>query len=330
MSYVHLSAIERGQIQALLEEGKSVTHIGRTLGRNPSTISRERRRSGRGRTYDAKKAHQRYQQRRVSCRPGRKLEHRVLWQYVIEKLRQYWSPQQVAGRVRLDYPEDLRMRISHETVYRALYSDERLRPFVACLRQHRPKRRKRGQGKTLRCCIPHRTSIRDRPPEVQKRVRFGDWEADLVLGKNQQGAVVSLVARKSMMLLARKVQSKQSEEVVAAVIHALEDLPASWARTVTFDNGSEFYHHQRITHELGVATYFADPYAAYQRGVNENTNGLLRQYLPKGTSFENLTQPQLQAIVEELNNRPRKTLDYRTPYEVFRASRPPAPVALSP
>jgi len=330
MSYVHLSAFERGQIQALLEEGKSVTYIACALGRNPSTISREKRRNGTRSTYDARKAQQRYRQRRASCRPSRKLEHRPLWQYVMERLPLYWSPQQVAGRLPLDYPHDPSMRISHETLYRSLYSDERLSPLVACLRQRRPKRRKRGQGKTLRCSIPNRTSIHERPQEVQQRARFGDWEADLVLGKNQQGAVVSLVARKSLMLLARKVESKHSEEVVAAVIDALENLPASWARTVTFDNGTEFYHHQRITHELGIATYFADPYAAYQRGANENTNGLLRQYLPKGSSFENLTQPQIQAIVEELNNRPRKTLEYRTPYEIFRSRRPPAPVALSP
>jgi transposase, IS30 family len=307
-----------------------VTHIGRALGRSPATISREERRNSTGRTYDARKAQQRYQQRRANCRPARKLEYLPLWQYLIEKLPLFWSPQQVAGRLRRDYPDDPRMRISHETVYRALYRDERLKPWVAYLRQHRPKRRKRGQGKTLRCVIPHRTSIHNRPPEVQHRTRLGDWEADLVLGKNQQGAVVSLVARNSLMLLARKVQSKQSEVVVAAIINALEDLPAFWAKTITFDNGSEFYHHQRITDELGIATYFADPYAAYQRGVNENTNGLLRQYLPKGARFDTLTQSQLQAIVEELNNRPRKTLGYRTPYEVFHAGRLPDPVALSP
>ena len=330
MSYQHLTAFERGQIQALLEEGKSMAHIGRVLGRSPCTITRERKRNGTSQTYEACQAQHRYAQRRVHCRPGHKLEHRRLWQYVVEKLSLCWSPQQIAGRLPLEYPDDPAMRISHETLYGALYRDERLKPWVACLRQHRPKRRKRGQGKSARCCIPYRVSIHERPVEVDQRTRWGDWEADLVLGQNQRGAVLSIVARKSKLLLARKLRSKQSDEVITAVIHALEDFPASWARSVTFDNGSEFYHHHRITDELGVATYFADAYAAYQRGVNENTNGLLRQYLPKQTSFEDLTQAQLQAIVDELNNRPRKTLDYRTPYEVFRASRPPGPVALSP
>ena len=330
MSYTHLTAFERGQVQALLQEGKGVRAISRVLKRAPSCISRELRRNRVGGVYSAERAQQRYRARRRECRPGRKLDHRPLWTYVVQTLALCWSPEQVAGRLRLDHPNDPKMRISHEALYKALYTDERLAPMVSYLRQSRPKRRKRGQGKTQRCLIPHRTSIHERPLEVQERSRFGDWEGDLLLGKSQQGAVVSLVARNSLMLLARKVQTKQSEEVITAVVAALEDLPASWARTITFDNGTEFYHHQRITDELGMTIFFADPYAAYQRGVNENTNGLLRQYLPKGISFENLSQRQLDTIVHELNHRPRRTLGYRTPHEVFEANRKNAPVALSP
>lgn len=328
MSYTHLSACERGQIQALLEEGKSVSHIARVLGRSVSTVCRERNRHTIKEIYNAEKAQRRYHERRADCRPCRKLEYLSLWDYVMKSISRYWSPQQIAGRLPIDYPDDPRMRISHETLYKALYTDERLRALIVFLRQGRPKRRKRGQGRTGRGLIPGRVSIHQRPAEVQARSRFGDWEGDLVLGKNQQGAVISLVARKSLMLLGRKVPSKQSDEVIAAVIGALEDLPASWAKTITFDNGTEFYHHQRITTQLGVATYFADPYAAYQRGVNENTNGLLRQYLPKGTSFEYLTQRQLDDIINEINNRPRKTLGYRTPYEVFQLDRQQTAVAL--
>jgi len=142
-----------------------------------------------------------------------------------------------------------------------------------------------------------------------------------VLGRNQQGAVITLVGRKSRLLIARKVPSKHSDGVITAIIAALEELPVTWARTITFDNGTEFYQHQRITDELGIKTYFADPYAAYQRGTNENTNGLLRQYLPKGTSFEKLSQRQLDIIVEEINNRPRRNLGYRTPCEIFNSDR---------
>ena len=330
MSYCHLTPCDRGQIQALRQEGKSVRAIARSLKRHPSSISRELGRNSLHGTYEAHQAQARYVARRKECRRGRKLDHRPLWDYVIKKLPLAWSPEQVAGRLPLDYPGDRRMRISHETLYRALYTDERLAPCIVHLRQARPKRRKRGQGKTARCLIPHRVSIHERPPEVEARSRFGDWEGDLLLGKNQLGAILSLVGRKSLMLLARKVPSKQTEPVIAAVIAALEDLPASWAKTITFDNGSEFYRHQQITQELGIHTYFADPYAAYQRGTNENTNGLLRQYLPKGLSFEHLTQGQLDFIVQELNNRPRKTLGYQTPYEVFQAHTKRTPVALSP
>lgn len=329
MSYTHLSAIERGQIEVLVEQGIGMRAIGRALGRHPATIGRELRRNSVGGVYEAPRAQKRYKERRRECRPGRKLDHRPLWKYLWEKLPLCWSPEQIAGRLRLEYPNDPAMRISHETLYRHLYTDARLAPMVSHLRQSRPKRRRRGQGKTSRAIIPNRTSIHERPLAAQERGRFGDWEGDLLLGKKQRGALVTLAERKSLMLLARKVATKHTEEVMAAVIDALEHLPASWARTISFDNGTEFSHHQRITDELGVPTFFADPYAAWQRPINENTNGLIRQYLPKGTSMENLTQPQLEAIVNELNNRPRKTLGFRTPYEVFEANRKTRPVALS-
>jgi transposase, IS30 family len=330
MSYTHFTSFERGQIQALLREGKGVNEIGRLLQRHPSSISREIRRNNLRGVYVAECAHQRYRERRKECRPARKLDHRPLWDYVLQKLALYWSPEAIAGRLGLDYPDDTHMRISHEALYQALYNDERLFPFISCLRQARPRRRKRGQGKAKRCLIPNRTSIHERPAEVKERSRFGDWEGDLVLGKNQQGAILSLVERKSLMLLARKVPSKHSDGVIAATVAALEDLPASWARTLTFDNGSEFYHHSYITEELGIPIYFADPYAAYQRGSNENTNGLIRQYLPKSISFENLSQSQLDVIVDEINNRPRKKLEFRSPNEVFQSNRKLTPVALSP
>lgn len=330
MSYTHLTAFERGQIQAFLQEGKPVRQIAKHLSRHPSSVSREIRRNGAKGKYLAQRAEQRYRERRKECRPARKIDYRPLWDFVHRKLTLFWSPETISGHLCRHYAPHPKMRISHEALYQALYRDERLSPLIGYLRQSRPKRRKRGQGKSSRLSIPNRVSIAQRPEEVASRARFGDWEGDLVLGKNQQGAILSLTERKSRMLLARKVQSKQSEQVVAAAIEALEDLPANWAHTITFDNGTEFYHHGRITEELGLDIYFADPYAAYQRGTNENTNGLLRQYLPKNTSFEHLTQKQLDTIVNELNNRPRKILGYRSPYEVFKADRQKPSVALSP
>ena len=329
MSYRHFTAFERGQIQALLQEGKSVNAIGRALGRHPSSISREIRRNAHKGQYLAEQAQQRYGERRRECRPPLKLEYRPLWDYIHRKLPLCWSPETISGRLRVEYPDDSRMHISHEALYQALYRDPRLRPLIVYLRQGRPKRRKRGQSKTARLVIPNRVPIYERPPEVESRTRFGDWEGDLVLGKNQRGAILTLVGRKSRMLLARKVESKQSQQVIAAAIAALEGLPASWARTVTFDNGTEFYHHEKITQELGIPVYFAEPYAAYQRGTCENTNGLLRQYFPKATSFEHLDQTHLDSIVEEINNRPRKTLGYRTPKEVLQNDRKNRTVALT-
>lgn len=328
MSYTHLNAYDRGQIQAFVQEGKNVSAIARILKRDRSCISREIRRNSLRGVYLAEQAQHRYQNRRRQCRPSRKLDYRPLWNYVLDKTSQCWSPETVAGRLCLTFPDDPRMRISHEALYQALYTDERLFTMVSSLRQARPKRRKRGQGKTRRCLIPNRRSIHDRPAEIQDRAEFGHWEGDLVLGKNQQGAIATLVERKSRMLLARKLDCKQSQLAINEIISALEGLPAAWGRTITFDNGTEFFHHQQITEQLGIDTYFADPYAAYQRGTNENTNGLIRQYLPKGSSFEHLTQKQLDVIVEELNNRPRKVLGYRTPHEVFQSNRKPTPVAL--
>jgi IS30 family transposase len=223
------------------------------------------------------------------------------------------------------------MRISHEALYQAIYGDPRLHFLIKHLAQARPKRRKRGQGKSRRGpTIPNRVGIEKRPHVVEERSRFGDWEGDTVVGAGQDAHVVTLVDRKSRRLEARKVKTKQADEVAKAVVDALEDMPVSWVRTITFDNGTEFTRHEDIAKALEADIYFAAPYASYQRGTNENTNGLLRRYLPKGTGFKNLTAQKLQQIVEELNNRPRKCLGYRTPNEVFQRQRLEHRVALRP
>ncbi len=188
--------------------------------------------------------------------------------------------------------------------------------------QARPKRRKRGQGKTRRGpLIPNRVSIAERPAIVEQRSEVGHWEGDLVVGKNQDGFILTLVERVSRILQAVKTATKRPREVSRAIIDALLDRPRSWVRTLTFDNGTEFREHEAIANELGVAVYFADPYSPYQRGSNEQVNGLLRRHLPKGTSFKDFTQAQLDVIVESINNRPRKCLGYRTPNEVFQLHR---------
>lgn len=329
MSYAHLTSFERGEIYALLRAGKSIAYIASHLGRDRSTVYREVRRNGTKGGYNPQKAQQKYRERREECRPAKKLEHLPLWNHVIEEVGNKTPPEAVAGRLPLDYPDDPKMRISHEAIYQAIYGDTRLHFLIKDLPQARPKRRKRGQGKTRRGpAIPNRVDIQQRPKEVEERIRFGDWEADLVVGAGQKGYIVTLVERRTRMLLSRKIDSKNADTTADAIIDAFMDVPKSWVKTITFDNGTEFAGHERIALATGAATYFAAPYASYQRGTNENTNGLIRRYLPKNMSFEHLEQKQLDWIVEQLNNRPRKILGYRTPNEVYQNERERRLVAL--
>ena len=319
MSYNHFSEIERGKIKALLDEGKSRAFIAAVLGRHPSSIGRELKRNNADeKKYDPERAQKRYKRVRQECVKTRRLDHQPLWEYLYRKLAQSCSPDQIAQRIKLAFPDNPMMRISHETIYRAIYNDQRFHPLIARLRQARPKRRPRGMGKSRRGPgLSNRVSIEQRPKHVEDRLELGHWEGDTVIGKNQRGAVVTLVERKSLYLLPRLVPSKHACEVAQAIIDAMNELPAKAAKTVTFDNGTEFAAHERMAEELRIAVYFAHTYCSNERARNENTNGLLRQYFPKGSSFEHLTQSQIQDVANELNNRPRKTLGYRTPHEVF-------------
>ena len=329
MPYTHITPTERGQIQALHQEKKNLSYIADKLGRSRSTISRELRRNTGPKGYDAQCAQQRYHRRREPCRPAKKLEYLPLWKKVIEEITQNLTPEQVSDRLPTLYPDNSRMRISHETIYQAIYTDKRLHFLIEYLPQARPKRRKRGQGKSHRGpTIPNRVGIEHRPQVVEERHRYGDWEGDTIVGANQQGYLLTLVERRSRLLICRKVETKQADEMAQAVIDALVDLPTSWVRTITFDNGTEFARHEDMARVLPIDIYFATPYSPYQRGTNENTNGLIRRYLPKGTSFRNITKEQLDRIVEELNNRPRKILGYRTANEVFQEQRKAHLVAL--
>ncbi len=315
----HLTLVERVKIQFYVEQNIRPTEIANRLGRPVCTITRELARNSTSRGYDAQRAQKAYAQRRENCRPARKLDCMPLRNHVILKVRdEEWTPEQVAGRLALEYSKDSRMRVSHETIYRAIYTQESLHFLIQYLPQGRPKRRKRGQGKTRRGpSIPNRTGIEQRPKEVDTRTTHGHWEGDTVLGKNNDGFIVTLVERSSRLLHAVKTDKKKAQDVAKAIIETLLDRPHSWLKTITFDNGTEFAEHELVAQQLGVDIYFAAPYASYQRGTNENTNGLIRRYLPKGTSFASLTQKQIDNITEQINNRPRKCLLYRTPNEVF-------------
>jgi transposase, IS30 family len=319
MPYNHLTAFERGQIELLHAQGDGPNAIARRLDRSPSTISRELRRNGdRSGSYSAERAQGRYYEVRQECVRTKSLDYLPLRQYVVDRMFSGYSPEEVSGRLWLDYPTQPRMRVSHETIYRTLYKDEKLgKILIALLRWRRPRRCKRGERRPTRPLIPNRVSIDSRPAEVDALERYGDWEGDTVLGKNQDGAILTLVERKSLLLLAAPLASKNAQDAAKAAIAALARMPTDWLRTITFDNGSEFAAHEKITEAIGTDIYFAHPYSSWERARNENTNGLLRQYYPKKTSFADLDPDTLQRVVDELNNRPRKTLGYRTPLEVF-------------
>ena len=324
MSYHHLTLRERGKIELMLKHGQKSSAIASELGYDASTVRRELQRNSTNAGYNAESAQRRYEQRREACGPKGRLAYEPLRTAVVEQIAEKkLSPELAAGQLRTQFPDNPKMHVCHETIYTAIYGNRHLLDFLLdFLVQGRPKRRKRGQGKTRRGpLIPNRVGIEQRPPTVLERREIGHWEGDLVVGKNQDGFILTLVERVSRMLQAVKTTTKRPAEVCQAVIEVLLDRPISWVKTITFDNGTEFRDHETMTRQLGAQVYFADPYSAYQRGSNEQINGLLRRYLPKGTSFKKLSQERLDQIVEEINNRPRKCLGYRTPNEVFRLNR---------
>jgi IS30 family transposase len=324
MSYTHLTSPRRGQIEVLRRAGWTYTAIAAEVGCHRTTISREIARNSTSSGYRGDKAHERYVERRKACRPKSRLAYEPLREYAIEKIAvERWSPEQVAGRVKVDFPGNPLMRVCHETLYKSIYTGRHFLDFlIDSLAQARKKRRKRGQGKTRRGpSITGRVPISERPAAVEQREELGHWEGDLIVSRRQDSFLITLVERASRLVQAVKVLTRKSSEVCQAIVEALLDFPTSWIKTITFDNGTEFSAHASIQKLLGAHIYFADPYCAYQRGSNENVNGLIRRYLPKGKSFKELSDDDLNAIINALNNRPRKCLGFRTPLEVFNQQR---------
>lgn len=321
MPYTHLSPFERGNIELLLRSGWSVRRIAREMGRSPSTISRELARTRRPRArYRAIAAQQAYRQRRSrSVKPRRLMANPRLRRYVEAKLREKWSPDQIAQSLRRHFPRDRAMRISHETIYVFVYADKRAGgTLYEHLRQAHRIRRRRGNARGMRGLLPGRVCIDRRPKVVHSRRRTGDWEADLVLGRQSGPAILTLVERKHGYLLARKVKDRRAYTVARAIVDAFRAIPRAFVKTITFDNGKEFAHFKTLEAQLDAQAYFAHPYAAWERGSNENTNGLLRQYVPKKADLHLLEPSNLIAIAHALNNRPRYRLNYRTPAETFK------------
>jgi IS30 family transposase len=318
----YLDREERYELARLRESGCSMRQAAARLGRSPSTVSRELDRNADPRTgsYQPERAHRLAWERQRRPKPSKLSQDPALHGQVQQMLRRRYSPEQVSGRLKVAYPDDPQMWVSHETIYQSIYvypRGELRRELKACLRSGREIRRRRGRRET-RGGIVGAVPIGQRPPEVAGRLVPGHHEGDLIMGsKASNSAVGTIVERVTGYLTLLPLHAGHDAASVAdAVIEHMSVLPPWFAKTLTWDRGTEMAQHQRIT-DTGIQVYFADPYAPWQRGSNENTNGLLREYLPKGTDLSACTPAQIQAIAAELNDRPRKRLGFHTPREAI-------------
>jgi IS30 family transposase len=307
-----LSILEREHLLLGVSRGESMRAMARSLGRSPSTISRELAANGGREDYGAWRAHRRARDAARRPKPP-KLRRGRLLREVSRRLLALWSPQEIAQRLRLDYPDDPTMRVSHETISQALFVQGRgelRRELARCLRSGRTTRRPRGRV-DRRGRLPGMVMIAERPSEVSDRAVPGHWEGDIILGAGGRSAVGTLVERTTRYLLLLHLGGGRSAEALEeAMRRAITALPGHLRRTITWDQGAEMANHARFTVTTGIPIYFCDPHAPWQRGSHENTNGLLRQYLPKGTDLSKRTTADLRRIQDSLNRRPRKTLGY--------------------
>jgi len=314
MKYKQLTLMERYHIYLCLERGSSQKEIAKQLNVHPSTISREIRRNWDTctRKYEYTTAHLNTKHRHKS-KPKYTVITLQTESYIREKLKAGWSPEQIAGRMNLENIGN----ISHETIYQFIYRNKANKGRLYSYLRHKNKKyHKRGSDYQRRGTIIDRIMIDKRPKIVEQKKRIGDLEIDTVIGKDHKGALVTVVDRKSKFALIRKVPSKHAEVVTTALIEMLEPIKPV-VKTITSDNGKEFAYHKQVSHILDTDFYFANPYHSWERGLNEHTNGLIRQYLPKKTDFTQVSKEDIITIQEKLNHRPRKVLNYRTPYEVF-------------
>jgi transposase, IS30 family len=311
MNYTHLTRDERYQIAILLKAGHKQSDIARVMNRHPSTISRELGRNRGQRGYRPKQAHEFSRARMRAGENGRRVCSDT-WAFAEAKLAELWSPEQIAGYLKTTGEPG----ISHETIYQRIYADRRAGGMLHRALRCQKVRRKRYGGRDRRGTIPNQVSIEQRPAIVDNRKRFGDWEADLVIGAGHQQALVTLNERMSRYALFAHVPAKTAEVVSDAMISLLTPF-AACVHTLTTDNGKEFAGHERIARTLDADFFFAHPYASWERGANENMNGLIRQFFPKKLRFDSITPHQVAFAMLRLNHRPRKCLGFRTPHEVF-------------
>ncbi len=306
----HLILTERGVLYRLLKRGIPKAKIAELLGRDRSTIYRELARNTGDRGYRPKQAQRLADERRQRCRRSRKMSNPRMNQYVIRGLQQYWSPDQISGRARRDFPKQPGRQISHQTIYNWIAQQRSEgRDWRKYLRRGGQQLGPSKRGRLVGC-----VTIEGRPRIVDQRRRFGDWEGDTIVGK---GALLTAVERKSGLVRVMKMPNRRADTTARAARQALGSLPRRLLHTITFDHGKEFAQHETIAQQLGLEVYFAQPYCAWQRGTNENTNGLLRQYFPKGTDFTRVSHQAVARMEQQVNERPRRRLRYRTPIEVL-------------
>ena len=317
--YRHLTVRERERLAKLYHEGHTLAEMVNALHRDKSTISRELNRNGstKRRLYAPCQAQVRSDERRSKASRRPRIDNEKIRSYIRDKLKVGWSPEIIAGRLPL---ERRGLRISHEAIYQYLYDrrTKNRKDLVLLLRRAHRMRKLRGIGRKVRKTkIPNRIPIDVRPKAVASRRFYGHWEGDTMESQKSPPVLNSLTERKSRLLLLTKLERKASEETSRAIVKRLAGLPRKLRQTLTLDNGTENALHEKITSEIGTKCYFARPYASWQRGTNEQTNGMVRWLLPKGTDFRNITDEEIAAVESWINNRPRKCLKYRTPFEVF-------------
>jgi IS30 family transposase len=310
----HLTAEQRYAISLLLQQGKTQKEIAKIIGKHKSTVSREiaRNQDKRSGKYNYELAERKYRQR-IREKPKKIHFTQAVKDFVESQLKEDLSPEQIVGVAK---KEGIAC-VSHERIYQHVWEDKKKggRLYMH-LRTQGKRYRKRGQKKDQRGIIPNRVDIDKRPKIVEEKTRVGDFEVDTIIGKNHQGALVTINDRKTGLVKIRKVNSKNAEQVAQAVIDALTPYKP-FLHTITSDNGKEFALHAQISQHLGVEFFFAKPYHSWQRGANENLNGLIRQYFPKKTDFSTITDHQVQMVEEKLNNRPRKRFNFESPLYMF-------------
>lgn len=321
-NYKQLAIEQRYQIYAFRKAGMSRSKIAKEIGCDKSTISRELRRNKGLRGYRPDQAQRKSDDRKHVAKKATTVSASTKNRVSI-LIRQDWSPEQVSG-----YLKKENILISAETIYQLILNDKRAGGTLYTHLRHRKKKYKKRYGTIdRRGSIPNRRSIDDRPKIVEEKIRIGDWEADTMIGKNHKGALVTLVERKTKFALIAQVDNKSAEQVTAAIVLLLSPYKEN-VHTITFDNGKEFAYHEKIAQELNVEIYFAHPYHSWERGLNENTNGLIRQYVPKKSEINEAIQSQLESIMNKLNHRPRKSLNFDSPMNCFYNSTKPSSVAL--